>query len=175
MNMNERLTDEEIHALWVQHVGTHTSHTGLARAIESAVLARAAVPAEPDQGYSEDDLIRALAECRDAFPAPDPGAPGEHEWMQAIGDPLSVPTFIKASLAAPQAEARQEQPKPHDFITHKEAWREALRHCAERADTGEDAAYWQHELRAYDKAHAELAALSSTPAQGDGGQEIPHG
>lgn len=47
-----------------------------------------------------DRLIKALGECRDIFPAPPRGGAAEHEWMQAMGCPESVPNFIRAALAA---------------------------------------------------------------------------
>lgn len=52
--------------------------------------------------YEQDvaPLENALAECRDLFPVPEPGAPAENEWLQAVGDPLSVPAFIRATLNA---------------------------------------------------------------------------
>lgn len=45
-------------------------------------------------------LESALAECRDLFPIPEPGQPAEEEWLEAMSCPVSVPAFIRASLAA---------------------------------------------------------------------------
>ena len=41
-----------------------------------------------------------LAECRDAFPIPERGSDLEQLWAQAMGDPYSVPDYVKASVAA---------------------------------------------------------------------------
>ena len=46
-------------------------------------------------------LRSALAECRDACPIPKPGASNEYAWMQSIGDPESVPAFVKSCFGAP--------------------------------------------------------------------------
>ena len=43
-------------------------------------------------------LMSALAECRDAFPIPSPGTDLECEWGAAMGDPESVPEYVKAQL-----------------------------------------------------------------------------
>jgi hypothetical protein len=39
-----------------------------------------------------------LAECRDAFPIPEPGTQLEQLWAQAMGDPWSVPAYVSAAL-----------------------------------------------------------------------------
>lgn len=52
----------------------------------------------------ESALIKALAECRDAFPMPDPGAELESTWGQAMGDPESVPGYVKAQVDALRAQ-----------------------------------------------------------------------
>lgn len=49
---------------------------------------------------------------------------------------------------------------PHDFITHKDAWRNALVLCVKNAraptvDSGEPA-YWMHEVKAFDRAYAAI-------------------
>ncbi len=48
---------------------------------------------------------------------------------------------------------------PHDFISHRQAWRDALTIAHRNARHPDDVAYWGHELKAYDAAHAELAAV----------------
>lgn len=53
-----------------------------------------------------DSLINALAEIRDVFPTPERGEYGEHEWAAAIGDPLSVPAYVKTMLAQPEQEPK---------------------------------------------------------------------
>lgn len=67
-----------------------------------------------EAGQNMIDLLQsALAECRDCFQIPAPGSPLENAWAQAIGDPLSVPAYVRASFdsalgAAPtQAEPTQ--------------------------------------------------------------------
>lgn len=45
-------------------------------------------------------LVTALAECRDVFPMPDPGAALESTWGQAMGDPESVPGYVRAQVEA---------------------------------------------------------------------------
>lgn len=52
----------------------------------------------------EGGLIRALAECRDLFPMPEPGAELELIWGQAMGDPESVPGYVKAQVDALRAQ-----------------------------------------------------------------------
>jgi hypothetical protein len=47
---------------------------------------------------SDDDLIHALAECRDAFEVPAYGSPLEEDWIRAINDPINVPAFVRAAI-----------------------------------------------------------------------------
>jgi hypothetical protein len=56
-----------------------------------------------DESLTVDQLIFVLAECRDAFPAPPNGDPREFAWAAAIADPLSVPAYVRAELAALRA------------------------------------------------------------------------
>ncbi|WP_343718779.1 hypothetical protein [Achromobacter dolens] len=62
------------------------------------------------QQRAGDDLIRALGECRDAFPTPDiAGSRLDLLWQEAMSDPTAVPAYVKAcaahaALSAPQAE-----------------------------------------------------------------------
>lgn len=61
----------------------------------------AAVPSQPvEQVPSEAQLQAALSECLEAFPIPEPGSPLERDWMVAMGEPLGVPQFVRAALAA---------------------------------------------------------------------------
>lgn len=53
---------------------------------------------------------------------------------------------------------------PHDIITHKHGWRAAIARAAElepksHAPDEDEKGYWQHELAAYDKMHAELTGM----------------
>jgi hypothetical protein len=45
-------------------------------------------------------LQSALSQCRDAFPIPAKGSPLEQDWAAAMGEPESVPDFVKASVDA---------------------------------------------------------------------------
>lgn len=47
-----------------------------------------------------EELIRAIAACRDLFPIPPPGGPLEEEWLAAMADPLSVPALLAAAVKA---------------------------------------------------------------------------
>lgn len=51
---------------------------------------------------------------------------------------------------------------PHDFISHQSAWRKAIAYAGERSVSEDDRSYWAHELRVFDRAHAELAAVIPT-------------
>jgi hypothetical protein len=61
------------------------------------------------EGPSHEELQHALAECRNAFPPPEPGTELEGLWAQAMCDPLSVPAYVKAAagVKGPDAEARR--------------------------------------------------------------------
>jgi hypothetical protein len=51
---------------------------------------------------------------------------------------------------------------PDDFRSHREAWRNAIttaRDAAKSAGESDDVSYWDHELRAFDHAHEELAEM----------------
>lgn len=52
-----------------------------------------------DREAENNDMLKALAECRAAFPIPEPGSPLEGYWASAMGDPLEVPGYIRAYLA----------------------------------------------------------------------------
>lgn len=67
------------------------------------------------------ELEHALAECRDAYPAPEAGSALESLWGQAMGDPESVSVYVKACAlsAAPAA-----QPEPVAYLwQHSETGR----------------------------------------------------
>lgn len=56
---------------------------------------------------------------------------------------------------------------PADFITHRDAWRDGLNRAVRYAKDSDDASYWMHEVRAFDRAYAQLlAAAPSAPTQG---------
>jgi hypothetical protein len=54
---------------------------------------------EEETNYTK-QLEKALAECRDVFQIPEPGGDLEEAWAQAMGDPIDVPAYVRASLAA---------------------------------------------------------------------------
>lgn len=43
---------------------------------------------------------------------------------------------------------------PHDYLTHHDSWREAIARMRDNVLNEADKSYWDHELRAYDRAHA---------------------
>lgn len=51
---------------------------------------------------------------------------------------------------------------PADFLSHKNAWRNALKEAVDNADLPtddmDDGSYWRHELAAFDRSYAELEA-----------------
>lgn len=57
-------------------------------------------------------------------------------------------------------------PLPHDFISHRGSWRNAIKGMRDAAAESCDEAnrsYWDHELRAFDRAHAELEQAQKDP------------
>lgn len=76
---------------------------------------------------------------------------------------------VEMTLAPIEKEEKEETfAIPHDFKTHREAWRDALvkakeadkakaNNCAEHDDNEH---YWEHELKAFDKAFDALEALN---------------
>lgn len=81
-----------------------TLHRRLEQLLRLATLGEEAQCAQPVQagGPSKQEvaLTSALAQCRDAFPAPSPGSELESAWSEAMGDPESVPGYIQAIAAA---------------------------------------------------------------------------
>lgn len=47
---------------------------------------------------------------------------------------------------------------PDDFLSHRASWRKAIELAIANAKHEDDRSYWRHELRAYDRAYAELDA-----------------
>lgn len=84
-------------------IGIYGGHE---RAIE---LVKQAIAELKEQTQQEDKLVSALAECRDAFPAPEPGAEGEQEWASAMGDPLCVPRFVQKMVSIQDSSQDHEQ------------------------------------------------------------------
>ncbi|QRZ14693.1 hypothetical protein JWJ88_17160 [Paracoccus methylovorus] len=62
--------------------------------------------------------------------------------------------------AAPPSPVTVETEDLHDFATHREAWRHALELCKDRSYDIADVTYWEHELRAFDRAFIALRALA---------------
>lgn len=73
-------------------------------------------PSDPLGRPTYDDLIAALAQCREAIPD-DPD--DDLERTSAIAYPLFVPDLVKKFVARSEAE-RDEQPKPSVFIPSNE-------------------------------------------------------
>jgi len=71
--------------------------------------------------------------------------------------------FRPAALASAPPAAEPVRVMPEDFLSHQLSWRKAIATLAEQDDSG----YWPHELRAFDRAYAELAAAPqpAEPAQ----------
>lgn len=92
--------------------GLSSIESATADEIEREILALKQPQADKDGGQQRagDDLIRALGECRDAFPTPDiAGSRLDLLWQEAMSDPTAVPAYVKAcaaraALSAPQAE-----------------------------------------------------------------------
>lgn len=78
-----------------------------------------------------------LAECRDAFPVPERGSDLEHLWAQAMGDPYSVPGYIKAAVLALSG---QSAPGKGDADTARLDWLE--KECGSNL-INDDAGRWQ--------------------------------
>ena len=52
---------------------------------------------------AEESLTKLLAECRCAFPVPEPGSPLEVQWMAAMARPEEVPEYVRMCVASMQA------------------------------------------------------------------------
>ena len=76
---------------------------------------------------AEESRVKLLAECRDAFPIPEPGSPLEVQWAAAMARPEEVPDYVRLCVAAMQAatkaapgdmldEALRERDDAEDFI-----------------------------------------------------------
>jgi len=70
------------------------------------------------------------------------------------GLPAQAPIVITIEHGTPEQIA-QGGPDLHDFRTHRSSWRRALEHLAQQDGSG----YWDHELRAYDRAMIEFDRL----------------
>jgi hypothetical protein len=203
MNMNERLTDEEIDELArllpQQPWGTGSRRPDareFARAIESAVLARAAVPAVQPQepvAFIDLDTGEHLDERGEPLKPADTVfdrwyATQAHQlsneqvcrviWRAGWNAGVAAAFGMEPLYAAPQAEARQEQPKQPDSVYSAQpsgeaaTARDAARYRWLRDADQSDAALPYSELLLFAGKSLDAAidaALSSTPAQGDGG------
>ena len=77
----------------------------------------------------------------------------------AVGNILAAePCPDCTRLNAQPAPATQQAGIPGNFITHREAWREALE-TAKFVSTGVDRSYWDHELAAFDRSFDRLWTL----------------
>ena len=65
---------------------------------------------------------------------------------------------------------------PEDFTTHRKAWRDGLNMAVRHAANADDAIYWMHEVRAFDRAYAELLPAAPIPqhpaAEGASGETL---
>lgn len=52
---------------------------------------------------AEESRVKLLAECRDAFPIPEPSSPLEVQWAAAMARPEEVPEYVRLCVAAMQA------------------------------------------------------------------------
>ena len=53
-----------------------------------------------DLREERDDLLKHLADCRDAMPVPEPDSEADRLWGGAVGNPGDVPFFVRASITA---------------------------------------------------------------------------
>jgi hypothetical protein len=65
--------------------------------------------ASPEAAENE-ALLKALAECREAFPVPEAGSTLDGYWVSAVGDPFEVPAYIRAALAAQKVAENTQKP-----------------------------------------------------------------
>lgn len=75
-------------------------------------------------------------------------------WVNAIAVPLMP-------CAAPVPASEAASVLHHNFTTHRDSWHDAIVECINTATNSHDhdnAAYWKHELRAYNEAFDSLAA-----------------
>ena len=59
--------------------------------------------AAPAEQQAEESCVKLLAECRDAFPIPEPSSPLEVQWSAAMARPEEVPEYVRLCVAAMQA------------------------------------------------------------------------
>jgi hypothetical protein len=126
--------------------------------------ATASVAGLMDEESATEDLISALAQCRDAFPTPESGSPLESQWMAAIACPSEVPEYVRQcvaglSAAAPAVEGR--------LMVLAEAYAKAF------AAGGRDAAH-SHRNRLRVELVAALTTHREHPAAQQERQEVGH-
>ena len=84
-------------------------------------------------------------------------------------DAKQMHAFADATCALRASHGQAPAAVPDDFLSHKLAWREAIAQCGLAVSADDpDRSYWEHELRAFDRAYSELASI--TP-QADSVQE----
>ena len=69
--------------------------------------------------------------------------------------------FADATHALRASHGQAPAAVPDDFLSHKLAWREAIAQCGLAVSADDpDRSYWEHELRAFDRAYSELASIT---------------
>lgn len=125
-------------------------------------------PSDPLGRPTYDDLIAALAQCREAIPD-DPD--DDVERTSAIAYPLFVPDLVKKFVARSAAE-RDEQPKPSVFIPSNEilvSRDDIIEMCAKVVDEYSQIGMWTaSETR--QAIASTIRSLKSQPAQGGEGE-----
>ena len=144
-------TDAAIWREWELILATSNPTAGTA-AIKLVRTAIAKWGAPAPASREVEALTAALVACRDAFPAPAPGSAAELDWGDAMGDPLSIPAYVRACVAAPQA---QEARVPLDE-------RDILHRAAGHSHPG-TAGYDIELARFVESAHGITAAQKETP------------
>jgi len=90
---------------------------------------------------------------------------GPWEWRKPTDDEYQR---MLAGVNNPQSHAPSHSGNLRDFTTHRASWRKAIEQARDYAplDDGEsnDRLYWDHELKAFDKAFDALAASQSDEA-----------
>jgi len=111
---------------------------------------------------------------------------GAHDAPEHILDVLSDPEAatgeqIEAMLPYMSAPVSDRQHIPGNFTTHRAAWRDAITECINHELNAREldrAAYWEHELAAFDRAFARLLdkpeqSISAAPVSGQGASKLP--
>lgn len=118
------------------------STMGEACKIYKAMLA--ASPTPPAEQQAEESLTKLLAECRDAFPIPEPSSPLEVQWAAAMARPEEVPEYVRLCVAEMQA-APKAAPGEQNAVSAEwleQAYREGWAACRDAETIGEEAEDW---------------------------------